>query len=139
MRDGTIITGDWKNIIFGDGNGSNRYKKINQIVINNRITALLEINENIISNNISLTLNNIKCSNDVQNCIRIINTNNIIDAEKENILITKPAPNVITLSALMFNVVAAIISYLDAGFDFSQLEECNVYVFRINEISYLDL
>ena len=36
-----------------------------------------------------------------------------------NFVPTKLAPNVITLSALMFNVIAAVISYLDGGFDFS--------------------
>ena len=105
MRDGTIVTGDWKNIMLyknsNNGDGNNEYKQINQIVINNRISCLLAINENIfvsafydlnminfydIKNNNTRTIKNVKCTDDAQNCLCIININ-ITETEIEDVLV----------------------------------------------------
>ena len=101
MNDGTLITGDWKNIIIYKNN-NNEYKQINQIAIGNKITSLLTINENIFvaacydlrmikfydlkNNNNGRSLNNIKCTDDAQNCICVIDIN-INETEQDNILI----------------------------------------------------
>ena len=95
MTDGNIIAGDWKNIIIWkpfkkEGNNDGyEYKEINQIVINNRTTALLQVDDGVFISahyNINLinfydtkrqrtrTLGNIKCSDDSPNCLCLIST-----------------------------------------------------------------
>ena len=96
MTDGNIIAGDWKNIMVykpfkKEGNNEGyEYKEINQIVINSRTTALLQVDDGVFISahyNINLinfydtkrqrtrTLNNIKCSDESPNCLCIIGTN----------------------------------------------------------------
>ena len=96
MTDGNIIAGDWKNIMIykpfkKEGNNEGfEYKEINQIVINSRTTALLQVDDGVFVSahyNINLvnfydtrrqrtrTLNNIKCSDESPNCLCIISTN----------------------------------------------------------------
>ena len=95
MTDGNIIAGDWKNIIIWkpfkkEGNNEGfEYKELNQIVLNNRTTALLQVDDGIfISAHYSISLLNfydtrrqktnslrdIKCSDDSPNCLCIIST-----------------------------------------------------------------
>ena len=95
MTDGNIIAGDWKNIIIWrpfkkEGNNEGfEYREINQIVINNRTTALLQVDDGVfISAHYSLnlvnfydtkrqrtrTLGNIKCSDESPNCLCVIST-----------------------------------------------------------------
>ena len=95
MTDGNIIAGDWKNIIIWkpfkkDGNNEGfEYKEINQIVINERTTALLQVDDGVFISahyGINLinfydtkrqrtrSLGNIKCSDDSPNCLCIIST-----------------------------------------------------------------
>ena len=94
MSDGNIIAGDWKNIIIykpfkKEGSEGFEYKEMNQIVINNRTTALLQVDDGVFISahyNINLvnfydtkrqrtrTLRDIKCSDESQNCLCIIST-----------------------------------------------------------------
>ena len=95
MTDGTLIAGDWKNIIIWrpfKKEGSNEgfeYRELNQIVINDRTTALLQVDDGVFISahyGISLlnfydtrrqrtnSLRNIKCSDDSPNCLCIIST-----------------------------------------------------------------
>ena len=95
MTDGNIIAGDWKNIIIWkpfkkEGNNEGfEYKELNQIVINDRTTALLQVDDGIFISahyGINLinfydtkrqrtrSLGNIKCSDDSPNCLCIIST-----------------------------------------------------------------
>jgi hypothetical protein len=94
MNDGNIIAGDWKNIMIykpfkKEGNEGYEYREINQIVINNRTTALLQVDDGVfISAHYMInlvnfydtkrqrtrTLNNIKCSDEAPNCLCIIST-----------------------------------------------------------------
>ena len=95
MTDGNIVGGDWKNIIIWKPfkkEGSNEgfeYREINQIVINNRTTALLQVDDGVFISahyNINLvnfydtkrqrtrTLRDIKCSDESPNCLSIIST-----------------------------------------------------------------
>ena len=94
MTDCNIIAGDWKNIVIWEPSiksGSNdvEYKELNKIVINNRATALLQVDDGIFVSahyGISIinffdtvrknttTLKNIKCSDEAPNCLSIIST-----------------------------------------------------------------
>ena len=53
MNDGNIVGGDWKNIIIQkpfkeEGNNEGfEYREINKIVINNRTTTLLKVEDGI--------------------------------------------------------------------------------------------
>ena len=95
MTDGNLIGGDWKNIIIWkphkkEGNNEGfEYTELNQIVINNRVTALLQVDDGVFISahyNINLvnfydtkrqrtrTLRDIKCSDDSPNCLCVIST-----------------------------------------------------------------
>ena len=92
MTDGNLIAGDWKNIIIwqpSKKSGSNDYEytELNKIVINNRVTALIQVDDGIfVSAHYGLsiinffdtvrknttTLKNIKCNDESPNCMCII-------------------------------------------------------------------
>ena len=95
MTDGNLIAGDWKNIIIykpGKKSGNSEdfeYEELNKIVINNRVTALLQVDDGIfVSDHYGLaiinffdtvkknttTLKNIKTSDESPNCMSIIST-----------------------------------------------------------------
>ena len=94
MSDGNIIAGDWKNIIIykpfkKEGSEGFEYREINQIVINSRTTALLQVDDGVFISahyNINLvnfydtkrqrtrTLRDIKCSDESPNSLCIIST-----------------------------------------------------------------
>ena len=105
MSDGNIIAGDWKNIIIykpfkKEGNNEGfEYKEMNQIVINNRTTALLQVDDGVFISahyNINLvnfydtkrqrtrTLRDIKCSDESPNCLCIISTKNGYEEDGDN-------------------------------------------------------
>ena len=105
MNDCNIIVGDWKNIIIykpfrKEGfNEGFEYREINQIVINNRTTALLQVDDGVFISahcNIHLlnfydtkrqrtrTLRDIRCSEDAQNCLCIISTRNGFEDDGDN-------------------------------------------------------
>ena len=57
-----------------------------------------------------------------------------------NYLPVKLAPNLITLISLCFNILAAIISYTDGGFDFSyKLKNITCFVIGITQFLYQNL
>ena len=111
MTDGNLIAGDWKNIIIWQPtkkSGSNdcEYTELNKIVINNRVTALIQVDDGIfVSAHYGLsiinffdtvrknttTLKNIKCNDESPNCMCIIsagmNSGEIVGNNNDKILI----------------------------------------------------
>ena len=105
MTDNNLIAGDWKNIVIykpvkkGGSNEDFEYEELNKIVINNRITALLQVDDGIfvsahygiaiinffdtIRKN-TTTLKNIKCSDESPNCMCIISTNSNRNEGEQN-------------------------------------------------------
>lgn len=96
MTDGNLIAGDWKNIVIWKptkkkgNNNDYEYEELNKIVINNRVTALLQVDDGIfVSAHYGIgiinffdtmrknttTLKNIKCNDESPNCMCIISTN----------------------------------------------------------------
>ena len=95
MTDGNLIAGDWKNIIIYKptqkipGKDDIEYEELNKIVMDNRITALLQVDDGVfvsacygigiinffdtIRKN-TTTLKNIKCSDESPHCMCIIST-----------------------------------------------------------------
>ena len=95
MTDGNLIAGDWKNIVIfkpikkSQNNEDIEYEELNKIIINNRVTALLQVDDGIfvsahygiaiinffdtIRKN-TTTLKNIKCTDESPNCMCIIST-----------------------------------------------------------------
>ena len=105
MTDGNLIAGDWKNIVIYKPikkSGSNEdieYEELNKIIINNRTTALLQVDDGIfVSAHYGLaiinffdtirknttTLKNIKCSDESPNCMCIIRTGENGNDDEEN-------------------------------------------------------
>ena len=94
MSDGNIVVADWNNIIMWkpfkkDNSNEYEYREINQIVINTRTTALLQVDDGVFISahyNINIinfydtkrqrtrTLKDIRCSDDAPNCLSIIST-----------------------------------------------------------------
>lgn len=92
MTDGNLVAGDWKNIVIwkpAKKPQDSEYIEINRIVINNRTTALLQVDDGIfVSAHYGLgiinffdtlkentkTLKNIKCTDESPNCMCIIST-----------------------------------------------------------------
>ena len=92
MTDGNLIAGDWKNIVIWQptkkaGSNDYEYTELNKIVINNRVTALIQVDDGIfVSAHYGLaiinffdtirknttTLKNIKCNDESPNCMCII-------------------------------------------------------------------
>ena len=107
MTDGNLIAGDWKNIVIWKptkkkgNNNDYEYEELNKIVINNRVTALLQVDDGIfVSAHYGIgiinffdtmrknttTLKNIKCNDESPNCMCIISTNpNENESEGNNI------------------------------------------------------
>ena len=112
MTDGNLIAGDWKNIVIykpvkkNPGKEDIEYEELNKIVMNNRITALLQVDDGVfvsacygigiinffdtIRRN-TTTLKNIKCSDESPNCLCIVsisgNGNDIKENNSDKILL----------------------------------------------------
>ena len=111
MTDGNLIAGDWKNIVIfkpdKKGNSDDyQYQELNKIVINNRVTALIQVDDGIfVSAHYGLaiinffdtvkknttTLNNIKCTDESPNSMCIISTkasgNDIEESNIDKVLV----------------------------------------------------
>ena len=168
MTDGNIIAGDWKNIVIlqpqkKKGSDDIEYSQLNNIIINNRTTALLQVDEGVfVSAHYGLgiinffdtvrkntnTVKSIKCSDESPGCMSIISTgsngNEFDESNNDKVLLVGGIQCIYFVSikyrALIYKLFLPDVTYLrtviNTGYNYygSNILCCGLYNNYSNEI-----